>query len=114
MRDAPLPEGSTARPRRTCVGCRTTRAKDALLRLAKTPDGVQADPQMRLPGRGVYVCPTTTCIEAAAHRGGQAVRRALRGAPEHEVREALETLRRIATPDRPAAAPPQALKEHNA
>jgi predicted RNA-binding protein YlxR (DUF448 family) len=114
VRDAPLPEGSTAaEPRRTCVGCRRTRAKHALLRLAATPDGVRADPQRRLPGRGAYVCPSTTCIEAAAHRGGHAVRRALRGAPEHEVREALDTLHRTVTG--PAAvAPPQAPKEHNA
>ena len=113
MRESPLTEGDTTRPRRTCVGCRTTRAKDALLRLAATPDGVRADPELRLPGRGAYVCPSTTCIEAAAHRGGHAVRRALRGAPEDEVREALDTLRRIVTDPR-AGPPPQAPKEHNA
>ncbi|MBW3658296.1 MAG: YlxR family protein [Actinobacteria bacterium] len=80
----------TTRPRRTCVGCRTTRDKDELLRLAATPDGVRADPAARLPGRGAYVCPTTACIETAAHRN--AVRRALHGTSEDEVRTALETL----------------------
>lgn len=93
---APRQKGSTTRPRRTCVGCRTTRFKDELLRLAATPDGVRADPAARLPGRGAYVCPTTACIETAAHRN--AVRRALHGTPEEEVRTALDTLRhRIAS-----------------
>jgi predicted RNA-binding protein YlxR (DUF448 family) len=88
---APLGEGSRNRPRRTCVGCRTTRDKDELLRIAATPDGVRPDPAARLPGRGAYVCATITCIEAADRRN--AVRRALRGAPEDEVRIALDTLR---------------------
>lgn len=91
-------------PRRTCVGCRTGRTKAELLRLARTPEGVRYDRDKRLPGRGAYVCPDPRCFEAAARRGAQAVRRALRGAPEDEVVEALADARRDVGTD---AAPPE-------
>jgi uncharacterized protein len=81
-----------AAPRRTCVGCREQRDKRDLIRIARTPDGVRIDPEQRFPGRGAYVCPTPTCVAAAAHRGGQRVRQALRGAPDDEVRAAVEAL----------------------
>ncbi len=113
MREAPPNTGGAAEPRRSCVGCRRRRPKTALRRIAKTPDGVRYDPQMRLPGRGAYVCPSPDCIESAASRDGNALRRALRGAPENEVREAITTLTR--TIDGPTAgAPRQAPKEQNA
>ena len=78
---------------RTCVGCRTARPQDELLRLARTPDGVRFDPRRRAPGRGAYLCPDHGCIEAAGRRGAAALRRALRGAGEAEVRAALDALR---------------------
>ena len=78
---------------RTCVGCRTARDQDGLLRLARTPDGVRFDPDRRAPGRGAYLCPDLSCIEAAARRGAAPLRRALRGAEEAQVRAALDALR---------------------
>jgi uncharacterized protein len=78
---------------RTCVGCRTARPKDELVRLAQTPDGVRFDPRRRLPGRGAYLCPHPTCIDAATRRNAAGLRRALRGVPEAELSEALAALR---------------------
>lgn len=76
-------------PQRTCVGCRRTRAKAQLLRIARTPQGIHHDPHQRLPGRGAYLCRDPDCIEAARHRGGNAVIRALRGGRQDEVQAAL-------------------------
>ena len=85
----------TEAPRRTCVGCRTRRAKPDLVRIAATPDGVRVDPHHDLPGRGAYVCPAPGCVENAAARDGHSLRRALRGAPQHEVTKTLDTLRSL-------------------
>ncbi|WP_083442166.1 DUF448 domain-containing protein [Nitriliruptor alkaliphilus] len=98
-RHQPAPVGSHAAPDgngpvRTCVGCRRTRPRDELVRLARTPDGVRYDRQRRAPGRGANLCPDPSCIEAASERGAGRLRRALRGAPETEIRAALDTLRR--------------------
>lgn len=82
-------------PRRTCVGCRRTRDKAQLLRLVATRDGVAHDRQMRLPGRGAYVCPDPRCIDAAATRDASPLRRALRGIPADTAGAALATLRQI-------------------
>lgn len=65
-------------PRRTCVGCRTTRAKPELVRITATPDGVRIDPDQRLPGRGAYVCPDPRCLAHIERAGGHTLRRALR------------------------------------
>lgn len=65
-------------PRRTCVGCRTTRAKPELVRIAATPTGVEVDPDHTLPGRGAYVCPDQRCLEAIERADGHTLRRALR------------------------------------
>jgi uncharacterized protein len=78
---------------RTCVGCRRARPQGELLRLARTPDGVRFDPTRRLPGRGAYLCPLPTCLDAATRRGGAGLRRALRGVPEAEVDTAIAELK---------------------
>lgn len=69
-------------PRRTCVGCRTTRAKPDLVRIAATPDGVRIDPVHVLPGRGAYVCPDQKCLDTIERAKGHTLRRALRTAEE--------------------------------
>lgn len=79
-------------PVRTCIGCRTARPKDELLRIARTPDGVRFDPESQLPGRGAYVCPDPTCAASARRRDAAALRRALRGAPPAELDAALDAL----------------------
>ncbi|NSW53401.1 MAG: YlxR family protein [Anaerolineae bacterium] len=48
-------------PQRTCAGCRETQAKRALLRIVRTPDGVEIDPTGKKAGRGVYVHNDPAC-----------------------------------------------------
>jgi predicted RNA-binding protein YlxR (DUF448 family) len=54
---------------------------------------VRFDPARALPGRGVYLCPDPGCLSAATRRGGAALRRALRGAPQEGLEAAMEALR---------------------
>ncbi|MEP6629310.1 MAG: YlxR family protein [Lapillicoccus sp.] len=71
---------------RTCVGCRRTDSWSALLRVVagtgehdSTLTGVVMlvpDPRHRLPGRGAWLHPSTTCFEQAVRR--RAFTRALR------------------------------------
>jgi len=52
-------------PQRMCIGCREALAKRALIRVARTPDGVKIDPTGKAPGRGAYVHDRRSCWEAA-------------------------------------------------
>ncbi|HXS70816.1 MAG TPA: YlxR family protein [Patescibacteria group bacterium] len=57
-------------PTRTCVACRTSRAKRDLRRIVRTPTGeVVFDPTGRLAGRGAYVCHDTDCLSIAITKG---------------------------------------------
>ena len=94
-------------PRRTCVGCRTTRAQPELVRIAATPDGVVVDPHRTLPGRGAYVCPDPRCLELIERAQGHTLRRALRTA--HTTTGALSELhRRLEDPTSPHGNTPAA------
>jgi hypothetical protein len=42
-------------PQRTCIACRQIEAKGTLIRLVRTPNGVEADPSGKTPGRGAYL-----------------------------------------------------------
>jgi uncharacterized protein len=77
-------------PVRTCVGCGLRVPKAELLRIARTPEGVQADPEAAAPGRGAYVHPAIDCVEAAVGRG--AIARALRTGMDQEELARLQTL----------------------
>ena len=60
-------------PMRTCTGCRKGRARDRMIRVSRTGDGVvRIDPIGSAPGRGAYVCPQTTCVERACGSGSLA------------------------------------------
>ncbi len=49
-------------PQRTCVVCRETSAKRALIRLVRTVDeGVQIDLTGKRNGRGAYLCTQQSC-----------------------------------------------------
>ena len=49
-------------PQRTCVVCRTPRAKHTLIRLTKPAHApLIIDQRARTPGRGAYLCPNRTC-----------------------------------------------------
>ena len=74
-------------PQRTCIGCRQTLAKRAMLRIVRTPEGLRVDPTGKLPGRGAYLHENRACWE-----------RALKGALAHALKIELtdqdrETLR---------------------
>jgi uncharacterized protein len=56
-----------ARPERTCIGCRTRREQDELVRLVAA-DGVLVVAGQSAGGRGAYVCPEPACLDAAAKR----------------------------------------------
>lgn len=71
-------------PERSCVGCRRRAPKADLLRVARTPAGVHADPSGGGPGRGAYVHRDPGCVAAALRKGHLA--RALRtGLAENEL-----------------------------
>lgn len=76
-------------PQRTCVGCRTTSAKRAFVRIVRTPEGtVEVDPTGKRNGRGAYLCAQRSCWEHALKRDRLA--RALRAPLSAADRAALE------------------------
>ena len=50
-------------PQRTCVGCRKVLPKRSLIRLVRTPGGVQVDPTGKAAGRGAYLHDARSCWE---------------------------------------------------
>lgn len=73
-------------PQRTCVGCRETLSKRALIRVVRSPDGVCVDLNGKLPGRGAYLHDRVSCWE----RGMKgALANALKANLSIEEREAL-------------------------
>jgi uncharacterized protein len=77
-----------AEPLRTCIGCRGTDSRSALLRVVLGPgaDGIPVvlpDPEHRRPGRGASLHPVISCLDLAVRR--RAFGRALRSStpPEH-------------------------------
>jgi len=55
-------------PHRTCVNCGSTTAKRELVRLVRTPGGVEPDPTGKRPGRGAYLCHNPDCWESAVRK----------------------------------------------
>jgi len=56
-------------PQRTCVVCRTTTAKRALVRLVRPPEGgARLDPTGKQAGRGAYLCDDSACWRAPGLR----------------------------------------------
>jgi len=51
-------------PQRTCVGCRQTLAKRSMIRIVRTPAGLQVDPTGKVPGRGAYLHDQRSCWES--------------------------------------------------
>ena len=73
-------------PQRTCVGCRETLAKRALIRVVRSPEGVRVDLSGKTPGRGAYIHDRVSCWERGL-KG--ALANALRTDITIEEREAL-------------------------
>ncbi|MEP7287965.1 MAG: YlxR family protein [Chloroflexota bacterium] len=75
-------------PQRTCIVCRQTSAKRALVRLVRTVDqGVQVDPTGKRSGRGAYLCDQLTCWQRAVQ--SDVLEKALRTPLTGEDRERL-------------------------
>ncbi|MBL0225585.1 MAG: DUF448 domain-containing protein [Geobacteraceae bacterium] len=54
------------KPQRSCLGCRLTRDRDALIRFVLSPQGeLVPDIEAKLPGRGAYTCISEPCLKAA-------------------------------------------------
>jgi predicted RNA-binding protein YlxR (DUF448 family) len=50
------------KPQRTCIACRETKDKRALIRVVRTPEGkVMVDPTGKANGRGAYLCQQASC-----------------------------------------------------
>ena len=65
-----------AAPQRTCVACRTVRAKRELVRIVRSPSGeLSVDLRGKAAGRGAYCDPTTDCLDRGLREG--AIARAL-------------------------------------
>ena len=57
-------------PQRTCVACRTVKAKQELIRLVRTADGsVEVDISGKKAGRGAYLCRAQECWETGFKSG---------------------------------------------
>lgn len=56
-------------PQRSCLGCRSVRAKAELLRFVLAPDRTLVpDLKAKLPGRGAYTCMKADCLRKALVR----------------------------------------------
>lgn len=60
-------------PQRTCVACRTTRAKRELVRVVRSPTGeLLVDLRGKAPGRGAYLDPDPGCLDRGLAEGALA------------------------------------------
>lgn len=70
------PAGERLLPQRTCVACRTVRAKRELVRIVRSPAGeLSVDLRGKAAGRGAYCDPDAGCLERGLRDG--AIARAL-------------------------------------
>jgi predicted RNA-binding protein YlxR (DUF448 family)/ribosomal protein L30E len=62
-------KGNAEVPQRSCLGCRTSKDKNVLIRFVLTPDmEVLPDLENKLPGRGSYTCIDKNCLAAAVNQ----------------------------------------------
>jgi uncharacterized protein len=72
---AAKPAARTVRnlPQRTCVACRTARAKRELVRVVRSPTGeLSVDLRGKASGRGAYLDPEPGCLERGFAEGALA------------------------------------------
>ena len=66
----PAPRPVRSLPQRTCVACRTARAKRDLVRVVRSPVGeLSVDLRGKAPGRGAYLDPDPACLERGLAEG---------------------------------------------
>jgi predicted RNA-binding protein YlxR (DUF448 family)/ribosomal protein L7Ae-like RNA K-turn-binding protein len=64
-----------AEPIRQCIACRQRKPKKELLRIVRINGReIEFDPPQKKQGRGLYICPTSACIEKT--RGKELINRA--------------------------------------
>ena len=73
---------------RMCAGCRGRFHQNDLIRICKTEDGIFVDKNVKLGGRGAYICPDKACFQKA--RKGKRLERALETAIPDSVYDAME------------------------
>jgi len=80
-------------PQRTCVGCRLVEPKRSLIRIVRTPDGVQIDHEGKMKGRGAYLHDSRSCWEKGV-RGSlaHALKTSLTESDVRRLTEFLQTL----------------------
>ena len=72
------------KPQRTCLGCRTSKDKNELIRIVRSPEGtVSCDLTGKANGRGAYICPDSACLAKAVK--SSALSRALKTEIPEEV-----------------------------
>jgi len=76
-------------PERRCAGCGARKPKSELIRVGAQGWTVTRA-QVKLSGRGAYVCPSAECVEKARGRGG--IERALSRRVPPQVYEKIEQL----------------------
>ena len=75
-------------PIRQCIGCRTQKPKNELIRVVRSPQGeVSLDFRGKSPGRGAYLCRDPQCLKKAMK--SRALDRALSVSVPQEVYEKL-------------------------
>lgn len=80
-------------PQRTCVGCRTVMPKRQLIRIVRSPEGVQADSTGKLSGRGAYLHDRRSCWERGLKGAlARALRTELAAKDRERLQAYLETL----------------------
>ena len=84
-------------PQRLCIACRTVAGKRGLVRLVRTPQGVQIDPTGKIAGRGAYLHPDVACWQTAL--AGKQIDQALRTRLSGEERQGLQTYIQTMTED---------------
>ena len=75
-------------PLRQCIGCRTSKPKNELIRVIKTPENdICLDKTGRLNGRGAYICLSKECFDKAVQSKG--LERALKCEIPKEIYDSL-------------------------
>lgn len=76
-------------PQRMCLGCQEVKPKRELIRIVRSPEGeFSVDMTGKKPGRGAYICPKKSCLEAARKNHG--LERSFKSPIEPAVYDALE------------------------
>ena len=87
-------------PQRTCIGCRQVAGKRGLIRLVRTPQGIEVDPTGKRAGRGAYIHASRTCWDGVLQ--GNRISQALRSGLTAENRAALVAFAATLPVDDPA------------